>query len=163
MKAKKVLIATPLFKWYLEHGLEAGNIYQTVEFDLNNKPFKTFVDKDTNARRAGDKDPNKSILALTSKLIGNSSYGSTLLRKQFHKDVIFSNNTKKNNNFINNKHFISLTELDDGYCELNMLKKSILMNVPITIGFLILNMPSYVCCLFIMILLINTLIDRIIS
>ena len=139
MKAKKVLLATPLLKWYLEEGLIITKVYQTVEFDLNNNPFNDFVDKVSNARREGDKDPNKSILALTSKLIGNCAFGSNLMRKQHHTDVFYSDDENKINEMINNKRFISLTELDEGYCEINMKKKKILMNTNLSLGYFILQ------------------------
>lgn len=139
MKAKKVLLATPLLKWYLQHGLRVTKIYQLIEFDLDNRPFKNFVDKVTDDRRKGDLDPNKSILAMTSKLIGNCAYGSSLMRKQHHRDVVFSADKEKVCKLINDKRFVSLNELDDGYCEIMMLKKKITMDVPITIGFFILQ------------------------
>lgn len=139
MKARKILLATPLLKWYLEHGLKVTKVYQTIEFDLDNNPFHGFVNNVTSARREGDKDPNKSILALTSKLIGNSAFGSNLMRKQKHTDTCYSKEEKKINEMINNRRFISLTELDEGYCEISMKKKKILMDIPITIGYVILQ------------------------
>lgn len=32
MRARQLLIATPLLKWYINHGLEITKIYQTVEY-----------------------------------------------------------------------------------------------------------------------------------
>ena len=32
MKGEKILLATPLLKWYLEHGLELTNVHQVIEF-----------------------------------------------------------------------------------------------------------------------------------
>ena len=40
LKGDKILLATPLLKWYLEHGLEVTKVYQVVEYTP--KPcFKT--------------------------------------------------------------------------------------------------------------------------
>ena len=41
MKGDKILLATPLLKWYLEHGLEVTRVYQVVEFTPEScfKPF----------------------------------------------------------------------------------------------------------------------------
>lgn len=139
MKAKKVLLATPLLKWYLQHGLEITKIHQLIEFDLNNTPFKGFVNKVTEDRRKGDVDPDKAILAMTSKLIGNCAFGSSLMRKQQHRDVFFSADKQRLSKMINDKRFMSLDELDNGYCEVMMLKKKIVMNTPLTIGFFVLN------------------------
>ena len=41
MKAKKILLYTPLIKWYLEHGLRLTAIHQLVEYDPG-KPFSWF-------------------------------------------------------------------------------------------------------------------------
>jgi hypothetical protein len=68
LKGDKILLATPLLKWYLEHGLEITKIYQIVEYSP--KPcFKPFGDSVSNARRAGDVDPSKAIIADTMKLV----------------------------------------------------------------------------------------------
>ena len=80
MMGEKILLATPLLKWYLEHGLEVTRIYQVIEYTP--KPcFKPFGDAVSNARRAGDADPSKAIIAVTMKLVGNSSYGKTITKK----------------------------------------------------------------------------------
>ena len=67
----KILLATPLTKWYLEHGLEATHIYQVIE--CTPMPcFKPFGEAVSDARRAGDVDPNKAIIVIiadTMKLV----------------------------------------------------------------------------------------------
>ena len=32
MKGEKILLATPLLEWYLEHGLEVTRVYQVIEY-----------------------------------------------------------------------------------------------------------------------------------
>lgn len=32
VRARTILLATPLFKWYMEHGLVISRVYQVVEF-----------------------------------------------------------------------------------------------------------------------------------
>ena len=78
MKARQLLIATPLLKWYLDHGLEVTKIYQVVEFKPQ-RCFYQFVQDVSDARRQGDSDPSKAILADTRKLEGNASYGVTII------------------------------------------------------------------------------------
>jgi len=71
LKGDNILLATPLLKWYLEHGLEVTKIYQVVEYTP--KPcFKSFGDAVSAARRAGDADPSKAIIADTMKLVSLS-------------------------------------------------------------------------------------------
>ena len=88
MVGEKILLATSLLKWYLEHGLEVTRVYQVIEYTP--KPcFKPFGDAVSNARRAGDADPSKAIIADTMKLVGNSSYGKTITNKERHRQVKF--------------------------------------------------------------------------
>ncbi|KAK3698053.1 hypothetical protein QZH41_010824 [Actinostola sp. cb2023] len=68
MYGEKILLATPLLKWYLEHGLEVTQVYQVVEFTPE-PCFSSFGVAVSNAHRAGDVDPSKAI-ANTMKLTG---------------------------------------------------------------------------------------------
>ena len=65
---EKILLASPLIKWYLEHGLEVTHIYQVVEYTPV-PCFSPFGEAVSDARRAGDVDPNKAIIADTMKLV----------------------------------------------------------------------------------------------
>ena len=65
---EKILLASPLIKWYLEHGLEVTHIYQVVEYTPV-PCFQPFGEAVSDARRAGDVDPNKAIIADTMKLV----------------------------------------------------------------------------------------------
>ena len=44
MKARQLLIATPLLKWCLEHGLEVTKIYQVIEYTPQ-RYFHEFVEE----------------------------------------------------------------------------------------------------------------------
>ena len=70
---EKILLATPLIKWYLEHGLEVTRIYQVVEYTPV-PCFQPFGEAVSDARRAGDVDPNKAIIADTMKLVSMISF-----------------------------------------------------------------------------------------
>ena len=70
-KARQILLATPLLKWYLDHGLKVTKIYQVVEY-RKKACFRSFVEEVSDARRAGDASPELAIIADTMKLIGNS-------------------------------------------------------------------------------------------
>jgi len=69
----KILLATPLLKWYLEHGLVVTKVYQVIEYTPE-ACFKPFGDAVSNARRAGDVDSSKAIIAETMKLVSNSPF-----------------------------------------------------------------------------------------
>ena len=73
MKGEKILLATPLLKWYLEHGLEVTKVHQVIEFTPE-PCFKPFGDAVSDARRAGDADPSKAIIVDTMKLVSLFEY-----------------------------------------------------------------------------------------
>lgn len=68
MKGEKILLATLLLKWHLERGLEVTEVHQVVEF-TSEPCFKPFGDAVSDARRAGDADPRRAIIADTMKLV----------------------------------------------------------------------------------------------
>lgn len=72
MFATKILIITPLLRWYLEHGVKVSKVYQLIEFSPL-KCFENFASQISNDRRAGDRNPNLKVIADTSKLIGKST------------------------------------------------------------------------------------------
>ena len=76
MKGEKILLATPLLKWYLEHGLEVTKVHQVIEFTPE-PCLKLFGDAVSDARRAGDADPSKAIIADTMKLVSCLNTGKT--------------------------------------------------------------------------------------
>ena len=76
MKGEKILLATPLLKWYLEHGLKVSRVYEIVEYTPE-RCFEPFGNAVSDARRAGDADPSKAIIADTMKLVSASSNTTT--------------------------------------------------------------------------------------
>ena len=88
MKAKRLLLLSPLLKWYLDHGLTVTEVYQVIEFSPMSC-FKQFHDKVSDARRAGDVHEDQSIIADTMKLIGNSGFGSMTMDQEKHQKVIY--------------------------------------------------------------------------
>jgi len=100
---EKVFLITPLVKWYLQHGLQVTRIYQFVDYQPR-KSFGAFGQSVSDVRRAGDTDPSKSILAESSKLLGNSSYGKTITDKRKHRVASFCNDETVND-AISSKRF----------------------------------------------------------
>ena len=133
-----MLIATPLLKWYLMKGFKVSRVYQAVEY----KPvrcFKGFEKEVSAARRAGDLDPDKSIMADTMKLLGNSAYGYMILDKTRHRRVLYVKGASKAKLKVNEPSFVSLTELGTDRFEIQMKKKTLNLDLPISIGYFILQ------------------------
>ena len=85
---KKVLLATPLLKWYLELGLIVTKIYQVTEYQPK-ACFHQFGENVSQGRRNGDSDPDQAIIADTMKLLGNSGYGKTITNKDIQRDIYY--------------------------------------------------------------------------
>jgi hypothetical protein len=131
MFGTKILLYTPLLKWYLEHGLIMTKVYQVVEY-TRKKCFSQFVDDVSNARRDGDVKPELEIIAETMKLLGNSSYGYTVMNKEKHVKVAFCADDKVAKH-INDPFFKDLNELN-GQNEIIKTKRVVQLNIPLQIG-----------------------------
>lgn len=83
---KQILIYTPLLKWYIEHGLVITKTYSFIKANAHT-PFIGFMDKVSDAHRAGDADKSMAMVAEMMKLIGNSAFGRSGMDKRKHKDV----------------------------------------------------------------------------
>jgi len=65
----KMLFATPLLAWYLNHGLRVTKVYQVIQYNPT-KCFEAFGMEVMQARREGDVDPSKKLMSDSSKLMG---------------------------------------------------------------------------------------------
>ena len=77
MKAAKILIYTPVLKWYLRHGLEITAAYESLEYEPGT-PFAWFPEEVTEARRGGDIEALKEAL---EKALNDKTELSRVLRK----------------------------------------------------------------------------------
>ena len=136
---EKTGLSTPLLHWYLKKGLVVTRIYTVVEY-IPNAVFQGFSTQvaQAQAHLEGDRDKEKALIAEMNKLIGNSSYGSTITNKEKHHDILYAND-RQVGEYIMNNHFFGLTELPDGYYEVEQTKSKIVLNLPIHIGVFILN------------------------
>ena len=126
-KAKKILLATPLLKWYLMHNCKITKIYQVIEFQPK-KSFTSFIETVTENRIIGDKHKDKSIIGDTYKLLSNSAYGSVLINKTKHCNIKYLDNKGKVVKMINSKNFKSLDTINDTTYEVEMYKNQIKMD-----------------------------------
>ena len=140
MKARQILLATPLLQWYLKHGLVVTKIYQVVEFQQQ-RCFREFVKEVSDARRQGDTDQDTAIIADTMKVIGNSGYGSLIMDKTKHSEVKYVQGENETCLKINDPLFRNLECLDqeEQYYEVDMAKRKIRLDLPIQLGYFILQ------------------------
>ncbi|XP_048238897.1 uncharacterized protein LOC124129020 [Haliotis rufescens] len=138
LKARKILIATPLLQWYLQHGMVVDRVYQVVEYTPN-ACFQQFVRDVCSARREADRDPSAAIRGDTAKLTGNSAYGSVLINKEKHQTVSYVCGQTAASTQVNFPQFRKLTELGDEYFEVEKAKKVIRLDTPVQLGYFILQ------------------------
>ena len=131
----KILLATPLLRWYLAHGLVVDRVYQIIEYEPN-PCFQRFGESVSAARRAGDEDPDKTIIADTMKLLGNSGYGKTVTNVDRHRDVKYCTEIDTSS-LINNKRFRQLDVVTDDAYEIEMNKSVVKYTLPLHIGFFV--------------------------
>ena len=85
---KKIGLATPLLKWYLEHGLVITRIYTVIEY-VSNAALKDFTVQVAETLLHGDRDPRYALTAEMQKLEGNAPYGTLITDKEKHHDIIY--------------------------------------------------------------------------
>ena len=134
-RGDKILLTTPLLQWYLAHGLVVDRVYQIVEYSP--KPcFQHFGESVSTARRNGDVDPDKSIIADTMKLLGNSAYGKTVTNVDRHRDIKYSTEVGTSA-LVNNKRFRQLDVVAEDAYEVTSSKACLTYDLPLHIGFFV--------------------------
>ena len=93
IKANKILLCTPMLKWYLDHGLEMTAIHKYLKY-TSERPFEWFPEQVSNAPRDGDSNPALKQLGDTFKLKGNSFYGKMIEDLEKHTKTNHTNDEK---------------------------------------------------------------------
>ena len=131
----KILLAILLLRWYLAHGLVVDRVYQIIEYEPN-PCFRRFGESVSEARRAGDEDPDKAIIADTMKLLGNSGYGKTVTNVDRHRDVKYCTEIGTSA-LINNKRFRQLDVVTEEAYGIEMNKSVVNYTLPLHAGFFV--------------------------
>lgn len=129
---EKILIYTPLLKWYIAHGMVVTKVHSFVKCHAS-CPFHNFTEIVSNARRAGDKDKSKEVVGNSMKLIGNSPFGKSAINQTKHKNVIYESCDDEINKLKESNFFQGLEELNGVY-EVTQRKRTIFLK------------KSYPCC-----------------
>ena len=131
----KILLATPLLRWYLARGLVVDRVYQIIEYEPN-PCFRQFGESVSAARRAGDADSNKAIIADTMKLLGNSGNRKRVTNLDWHRDVKYCTEIGISAH-INNIRFRQLDVVTEDAYEIEMNKSFVKYTLPLHIGFFV--------------------------
>ena len=132
---EKILLITPLLQWYLAHGLVIDRVFQVIEYHRE-ACFQQFGESVSAARRTGDTDPDKAIIADTMKLLGNSAYGKTVTNVDRHRNVKYCTEVGTSA-CVNNKRFQQLDVVTDDAYEITSSKARVTYDLPHHIGFFV--------------------------
>jgi len=112
-------------------------------------------------RQKGGIDQKYAIIAECCKTIGNFSFYRTILDKNEQKDIKYGDEIK----FPKCKNKCTFYNCDkyDNVYQIILNKKCIKQNMPLQIGCLVFDDSKLKCINFIMIVLTNTLIEKIIN
>ena len=141
LSAERVLLSSDLLRWYLTHGLIVTRVHQAVEYTPV-RCFRSFVEQVTAARRAGDVEVGLKVIGESMKLIGNSAYGSVLMDREKHVKVSFRTDVWSVQQSINSPRFRSLNEISDSLFEVSSAKPSVRLDLPVQVGFQILQLAK---------------------
>ena len=133
MKAEKILLYSPLLKWYLNHGLQVTKIYKYISYTPGT-PFKWFPEEVSAARRAADQDKNKKQLGDTAKLKGNSFYGKIIENLEKHMNTKFTTDEKLIDKIFRSPYFDDLEEISEGVFEVRQRKRQVTITRPYQCG-----------------------------
>ena len=133
MKAEKILLYSPLLKWYLNYGLQVTKIHRYISY-TSSRPFKWFPEEVSSARRAADNDKNKKQLGDTAKLKGNSFYGKMIENLEKHMNTKFTTNEKLIDKIFRSPFFDDLEEINEGVFEVRQRKRKVTITRPYQCG-----------------------------
>ena len=133
MKTEKILIYSPLLKWYLNHGLQVTKIHRYISY-ISGRPFKWFPEEVSSARRDADNDKNKKQLGDTAKLKGNSFYGKMIENLEKHISTKFTTDEKLIDKIFRSPFFEDLEEINAGVFEVRQRKRKVTITRPYQCG-----------------------------
>ena len=133
---KQILLASPLVKWYLDHGLVITDIHEIIHYEPN-RCFESFGQKMINGRRLADKDPSKSLIGDLYKLLSNSCFGRSILNKLKFRDVFFTTSEEEAKEYVKSRYFEKVVEITENLYEIEMKQRQIKMDTPMIIGYMV--------------------------
>ena len=132
LSAKKILLYEPLLKWYIKNGAVIKKVYRTINYQPQ-KIFTWFVEEVTAARRTGDVEKSKALLAEVFKLLGNSGYGKLIEALERQPNVIYTKDESVVDRASRSAYFSDLEEIGNAY-ELESRKPRISIKRPFQVG-----------------------------
>ena len=121
MRAKKILLYTPVIEWYLQHGLGLTAVHQLIEYE-SGMPFSWFPEEVGNARREGNKKQLGDVAKLKG-LKGNGFYRKMVEDLARHKSTKFTREERSVDKALRFSFFLTI----GGAYEIKELKRTIMI------------------------------------
>jgi len=134
-RAYRIMLPTPLLRWYIKHGLQVTRIYRVLQY----KPKSWLDDVGQDIiwwRRESDRNTLLEVIAALKKLFGNALYGKTTTDKTRHTNVRYCND-KNVQRLINDPLFRQCEQLAPGCYEVLMAKGKIVYDLPNIMAFFV--------------------------
>ena len=132
LSAEKILLYAPLLRWYVDHGAVITRVHRTIDYKPA-KIFTWFVDQVTEARRLGDEDKSKALLAEVFKLLGNSAYGKMIEAVERQTTNLYTKDERVVDKTLRSAYFKDLEEIGEAY-ELESRKVRVVIRRPFQVG-----------------------------
>ena len=142
--SENCLYATPYLQQLMELGYTVHSVNTVVEYSSGKKPFKKLIDEYSSLRREADSDKSRAVVGSLAKLLGNSSYGSLLIRSDTFRNVKFKRGLNRASQEINNKRFLRMCTIneEEEFYEFESLKASISYKIPMVLAFFVLQLAK---------------------
>ena len=132
LSAEQMMLYAPLLRWYMDHGAVITKVHRTIDYQPA-KIFTWLMEQVTQARRTGDLDKSKALLAEVFKLLGNSAYGKMIEALERQTTAIFTKDEKLVDRALRSAYFEDLQEIGEAY-ELESRKTRIKIRRPFQVG-----------------------------
>ena len=113
MPTEKILLYSPMLKWYLKHGLKVTAIHKYLKYEPS-RAFNWFP-KEASKALNGDNDPSLKELGDTHKLKGNSFYGKIIGDLMKHLQMTFTTNEELVDESFRLSFFEDLEEINTAF------------------------------------------------
>ena len=132
LEAKKVLLYSPLIKWYLQKGLIIDQFYEAAIYKPG-RPFSWFPEVVAQKRREADEKPKLFQVGETYKLLANSAYGKMIENLERQDRVELTVDVRRVQKLVLHPFFRDAEEVGDAF-KLKMGKRSIVIDRPYQYG-----------------------------
>ena len=132
LDAKRVVLHSPLIKWYLRKGLIIDQFYEAAIYNPG-RPFSWFPEMVAKKRREADENPKLSQVGETYKLLADSAYGKMIENLERQDRVELTADVRRVQKLVLDPFFIDAEEVGEAF-KLKMGKRSIVIDRPYQCG-----------------------------